>query len=690
MLLNAAPRLFAARDSAANPPKLRTHRVPSTAVSFLIKPQFRHLLCCALLGAMGSALASEAATDRIIVKWRNADVRTEIDSARVRGLATRVGKRLAAGRMVGGGMSVVQLEQALPAADVGALLSALRADPDVEFAEPDRRMKIQAVTPNDPLFSGQWYLQSDQPAAIRANGAWEVTRGGSSPAVASVVVAVLDTGVRLDHPDLQGKLLQGYDFVSGTASSNFAVANDGNGWDTDPTDPGDFISASDLSSTVFKNNKCGGGVNQDQPTPSTWHGTRVSGMLAANTDNAVGIAGAGFNIRVLPVRVLGKCGGFESDVIAGMYWAAGLVIPPPLLQQTDLPNNATPAQVINMSLGADGACGAGYATAVRDITAHGVLVVASAGNEGQAVGTPASCAGALAVAGVRHIGTKVGYSNLGPEVGIAAPAGNCVNVGPNEPCLFSLDTITNDGGTAPGANAYTNRFSTATFGTSFASPLAAATAGLMKAVHPALTPAMLISRIRSSARAFPTSSDSTPQPPSCQLPTIAALQAAECICTTAVCGAGLLNAEGAVNTALRPAVFAEFNGVLAAGRSVSLDGSRTSVAQGRSIASFAWTVVSTSNGATVPSVANSNLAIANVTLPTQGTVVFRLTVTDNVGASDFAELTATVAGVAGTGGSTSPPPATSSGGGGTMQFWLLLLGATLLASQYVKRCSSRR
>ncbi len=123
-----------------------------------------------------------------------------------------------------------------------------------------------------------------------------------------------------------------------------------------------------------------------------------------------------------------------------------------------LPANPTPAQIINMSLGGTGPCSSMYATAVQDITAHGVLIVVSAGNEGAAVDSPANCAGALGVAGLRHIGTKVGYSNLGSEVGIAAPAGNCVNITPGSPCLFSLDTTTNDGLTTPGGSTYTNQF----------------------------------------------------------------------------------------------------------------------------------------------------------------------------------------------------------------------------------------
>jgi serine protease len=622
-------------------------------------------------------------TDRIIIKWHDPSGITDSSAHSWRRLSARTDAPMTQGRRIGGGMQVLHVVGLRGSVEMERVLAALRADPAVEFAEPDRRVKIQVTTPSDPLFgSGQWYLKSAEASATRAHNAWDITRGGDSAATSPVVVAVIDTGVRPDHPELADKLLPGYDFVSGSTTDAFAVANDGDSWDPDPSDPGDFLTAADLASSTFSSGECGGGPNHDIPVNSSWHGTRVAGMIGASTDNAVGIAGIGFNVRILPVRVLGKCGGFESDVLAGMYWAAGLVLPPPLLLRTDLPVNTHPAQVLNMSLGSAGACSAAYATAVRDITAHGVLVVASAGNDGTAVGTPASCAGALGVAGVRHIGTKVGYSNLGPEVGIAAPAGNCVNTGPNEPCLFSLDTLTNDGANAPGANIYTDLIDRPNFGTSFASPLVAGTAGLMKAVNPALTPALLVARIRSSARTFPTGSDTVPAPLACQLPSVVALQNSECICTTQVCGAGLLNTEGAVIDAQRPAVLVGIGGTIAAGRTVTLDGSRSGVAMGRSVATYLWTVTSTTSS-TTPVIQDAGLATATVVLPNAGTTVFRLTVTDSLGDTDLAEVSASVAGVGGGGGSTSPPPSTGSGGGGRLD--LLLLATALWSAAWQVR-----
>ncbi|MEO8313921.1 MAG: S8 family serine peptidase [Pseudomonadota bacterium] len=631
--------------------------------------------------AVAVQAANPVSADRLIVKWHGAaSPQTPVSAERVRGLAGRVGQSLIRRKDIGGGMTVLELGSAQQGSTLAATLQSLRADPDIEFAEADHWVKIGAYTPNDPLFSDgltygdathpaqfyerQWYLKSGQISSIRADAAWDVTKGGISPATSPVVVAVIDTGVRPDHPDLVGKLLPGYDFVSSTA-----VANDGDGWDADPSDPGDFISAADLNSPAFSGHDC-------TETNSSWHGTRVSGLIGANTDNSQGMASVGFNIRIVPARALGKCGGNASDVIAAMYWAAGLSVPPPLLGSTSLPMNANPAQIINMSLGSDDACSAAYATAVNDVTAHGVLIVASAGNEGTSVGSPASCAGALAVAGLRHAGTKVGYSSLGPEVGIAAPAGNCVFVTfISEPCVFALNTTTNSGTQEPQSNTYSTPVYQATFGTSFSSPLVAATAGLMKTVNPALSPALLIARIKESARAFPTSSaDATTPPPSCTLPSVTPLQNAECICNTQVCGAGMLNAHGAVLAAQRPAVYA---GVSGTSRQKTLDGSQSAAAAGRSIASYLWSVVSTSGGAASPTITSAAQAISTVTAPNSGGFVLRLTVTDNLGSSDSALVTIT-----GTGGSsTSPPPEDDSGGGGSVSIMFLLLTTFLLLAQ---------
>ncbi len=644
---------------------------------------------CVLLAHAASTTAAAAAapprqaeepSDRIIVKWRALDAAAPpaVVETQVRQLGSAAGVALSRLRSIGGGLHVLHLDAIRKPAELNRVLATLRSNPRVELAEPDKRMRAHAYTPNDPLYAGQWYLQAQQVAATHANSAWDISKGGASAATSPVVIAVVDTGVRFEHPDLRraaagGKLLPGYDFVSADTGGTYTTANDGDGWDADPSDPGDFVTAAELAGP-FSGKKCGGGTNQDQPTNSSWHGTRVAGLIAADSDNGVGITGAAFNVRILPVRALGKCGGYDSDVLAAMYWAAGLSIPAPLLAGTP-PVNPNPAQIINMSLGGTGACSALYAQAVRDITAHGVLIVASAGNEGGPVDEPANCPGVLGVAGLRHVGTKVGYSNLGPEVGVSAPAGNCVNLTAGSPCLYSLDTTTDSGTQGPIASTYTNQLNS-NVGTSFSAPLAAATAGLMIAVNPRLTPVQLIARIQATAAAFPTVSDTTPQPPACHTPAGKTdVQNTECLCTTAACGAGMLDSAAAVNAALRPAAVASLSGSVGTGRTLTVDGSSSGAAQGRSLTSFAWSVVSVSGGAAVPAFANPNIATTTVISPTLGAYTLRLTVTDSQGATDTADITVNAATSGGVVTATTPAPSSGSGGGGGLGAELAALAA---------------
>ncbi len=368
--------------------------------------------------------------------------------------------------------------------------SAWRTDPNVEYAVADERRWPHAV-PADPLFADQWYFQSVEIAATRAEQAWDVTVGSNA-----TVVAVLDTGVRFEHPDLlrlaqAGKLLDGFDFVSQTP-----FANDGDGRDADASDPGDWVTAAETQQAPFTTVR----VQQQ----SSWHGTRVSSLIGALTNNAEGMAGTGWNTLILPVRVLGKCGGIDSDIIAGMRWAAGIPVP-------GAPINPTPAQIINLSLGGTGACSAAYQAAVNEITARGVLIVASVGNDGGAVAAPANCAGVLGVTGIRHAGTKVGFSNLGPGAGIGAPGGNCVNptLTPATPCLFPITAAVNAGTTTPGASTYTDHVANINVGTSFSAPLVAGAAALIHSLNSQLSPAQYIALLQDSATPFPTSSATT-------------------------------------------------------------------------------------------------------------------------------------------------------------------------------------
>lgn len=665
-----------------------------------VKPRARLLALLLLVLAPCLHAADDGGVERIIVKWR-AGTHASETARRQRGreLSERLGNPFAGRRDLGGGMSLLQLVRAQRGTELAATLATLRADPAVEIAEVDRRVRTLAYTPSDPLYSSaypylgvqygyQWYLGSTHPASIRADAAWDITHGGATPATSPVVVAIIDSGVRPDHPDLAGKLLPGFDFVSTKQASN-----DGDGWDPDPTDPGDFLTAEELKAAPFKYESCGGGTNHDEPVSSTWHGTRVAGLIGAGTDNGVGMAGAGFNLRILPVRALGKCGGYESDVLAAMYWAAGffdsdsgLAIPAPLLADEQAlrdHRNLHPAQVINMSLGSAVPCDKLYAKAVREITSVGVLIVAAAGNGGGMVNQPANCPGVLAVAGLRHAGTKVGYSSLGPEVGIAAPAGNCSVA--SGPCLYALNTTTNLGLQGPTADDYSTPVVQPSYGTSFSAPLVAATAGLMKVVNPALTPELLTARIKAAARPFPITDELVPATTqACTVPETLPDDPQPCVCTTAVCGAGMLDAGQSVALALQPAVLVR---VSRSSGSFILDGSASAAATGRSIVAREWLVVATSDGAQLPVIANATGAVASVPVPTRGTVVVQLAMTDDEGATGTARATLTADEA-----TSDAPPAqgTVHRGGGGMDAALLALLALLLLARARRRITAFR
>ena len=442
--------------------------------------------------------AAGAATSvaRFIVRLRTTPASAAYQPApdRVAALATRHGLAVAEARHIVSGIHLLRVTPR-PGESATQTLVRLRADPAVEYAEIDARRRPLA-TPDDTLFNEQWYLQNSQPAAVNAVAAWDLTTGS-----AGLVIADLDTGVLFGHPDLRNasanRLLPGYNMIA-----NVAVSNDGGGRDSDASDPGDWVTAADAKTSQFSGCTVGN---------SSWHGTRTAGILGAITNNQAGIAGMTWQGWIEPVRVLGKCGGYDSDIIAAMAWAAGLSV-------SGVPANPYPARVINMSLGEVGSCQSfpAYQQTIDELVAAGVLVVVSAGNEGGPVDVPANCAGVVAVAGLREVGTKVGYSSLGPEVALSAPAGNCVNTGAGQPCLFSIVTITNSGTTVPANNTYTDEYSF-NVGTSFSAPIVSGIAGLMLSVNGNLTPDRLIARLQAASQPFPVSS--TPGVPLCHVPT---------------------------------------------------------------------------------------------------------------------------------------------------------------------------
>jgi len=437
--------------------------------------------------------------------------------------------------------------------------------------------------------------------------------------VAGLVIAALDTGVRFDHPDLRNasanRLLPGYNLISEPA-----IANNSYGRGPDASDPGDWVSASDREQSIFSD--C-------TVADSSWHGTRVAGILGAITNNATGVAGLTWQGWVEPVRVLGKCGGYDSDILAGMAWAAGMRV-------EGVPINPYPARIVNMSLGAAGACPASYRQMIAELIGSGVLVVVSAGNEGGPVDAPANCTGAAGIAGLRNAGTKVGFSSLGPQIALSAPGGNCVNTGAAQPCLFSIVTTTNTGTTVPETNTYTNEYNY-NVGTSFAAPIVAGIAGLMLAVNGNLTPGQIITRLRSASRPFPVSSSAGV--PICHVPRGPTdLQTAECSCSTDTCGAGMADAHAAVLQALRPIAAVLLPSGVRPGSTVLLDGSASAAACNATIVSYQWTIVQPAGNP--PVIQNANSARASIVAPSASDIyTLMLTVTDSEGRTDSAPIT---------------------------------------------------
>ena len=453
------------------------------------------------------------------VRWQRV-----LDEAGLSGASGRVAPRL---RPVGRDQQLVDFERPLSRSEAASLREKLMARPDVEWVEPNLRERRLQVPPSDPLFTQQWWLQpvsgsNANALAARLRGvagfqaAW--LRANHAPAV----VAVLDTGITR-HPDLEGKVLPGYDFVRDwDPVAGVGYANDGDGLDADPSDPGDWVSANDRAADPARYSGC-------PLENSSWHGTIVAGMVAAHANNGEGGAGVHWGASILPVRVAGKCGADLRDIVDGMRWAAGLPV-------AGVPANPHPARIINISFGGSAACGPAYQSAVDELRALGVVVVAAAGNEWTGPSRPASCEGVVGVVGLNRDGFKTNYSNFGGQIGVSGIAtvsgDDAAGAWGSVLADSGLATLTNLGSTAPAAGGYARLY-----GTSFAAPQVAGTIAHMLSLDPALSYAQVVTGLRASAR---------PHVSSPKMAECSNTNPGRCICTTATCGAGMLDADRAL------------------------------------------------------------------------------------------------------------------------------------------------
>jgi len=457
---------WAGGSGAVDEPKIATTHAVPLVPSLIVKYK----------GASATAAAQSVGTAALVSEGAQ-------HAQRLASFAARHGVTVKYVRRMSTGGDVFKFSHGLTNAEAFKMArEVMRENPDIEYAEPDLILHHMGVAapvkpsfvPNDPLFYKQWDMH-EQIGGINAINAWDITQGQGA------VVAVLDTGYR-PHPDLVANILPGYTFITDPVA-----ANNGVGRTSDATDPGDACPSAG--------------------TPSSWHGTHVSGTIAAVAGNGIGISGVAPLAKIVPVRVLGVCGGATSDIVDGMVWAAGGTV-------NGVPANPNPAKVMNMSLGSENPCLNTFRAAVKQVTAMGATVVVAAGNSSQNTrgAEPASCPGVIAVGATNRAGARAAYSNYGAMTTVSAPGGEAFLGDP--PDNEILSTL-NDGTTTPGNDIYGYDQ-----GTSMATPHVVGTIALMLSVNPALTPAQVRSILISTARPFPG--------------------------TCAGCGAGIIDAQAAV------------------------------------------------------------------------------------------------------------------------------------------------
>ena len=521
-------------------------------------------------------------TQRLVIQFKDATAVKRLGPVQremaqvddVGALAARKSLPLRRIRETAQGAVVVALPVAVPLDEARRTARLIADDAAVAHVEPDVRVFAQQLA--DPLFSIQWSLTGPAHPGGSAGGI-NVTEIWAAAKGQGITVAVIDTGFT-GHPDLDAAWLPGHDFISADPDGTLATANDGDGRDIDAADPGDWCSMD--------------GANR----PSSWHGTAVAGIIAAQANNGYGIAGAAPGVRILPVRAIGRCGGYMSDVIDAMRWAAGLPV-------AGAPANPNPARVLNLSLGSgpDIPCSVLQQQAVGEIVAANVLIVAAAGNEGTGgIGAPANCSQVLAVGAHTREGELASYSNFHAAVSLTAPGG----IGAS--AATAVVASSNAGVTAPGLADPGRAFA----GTSAATPHVAATAALLWSLDPGRAVVEIRNALTSSARPWPSGTQ----------------------CTGAAsgrCGAGMLDA-GAAFGRLGSQVTVDIAapGAPLAGNSLI---TVTAIARSGYAASqltYRWTQTS----GTPAVLADVDAAAVRVTLPPYRTTVgLRVTVTDPAG-----------------------------------------------------------
>lgn len=392
--------------------------------------------------------------------------------------AAAAGVELRPGAPVGLGWYEADLATPVDQQSAQEIAARLMTDPAIEYAEPQLWMRPSTTgTPDDPRWPQQWGFASygndnfvypadvDVPLDRQTTGS-NLLEALNAPRGDAPTVAVIDTGV-INHPDLAGRLTTGYNFISEPARA-------GNDFGRGPNfyDPGDWVTAEQAASNPFSLTSC------LAPDSSSWHGTHVSGTIAALTDNNLGIAGT-LPAEIQTLRALGRCGGTSGDIAAAMLWASGGNVP-------GVPANPSPARVVNMSLGGGGLCPQHYQDVIDYGNARGTVFVVAAGNENTnaAFSTPANCAGVITVAATDPYGGRAVFSNYGAFVDVAAPGTGIMS---------TLDS----GLEGPQTPNYAQAS-----GTSMAAPHVAGAVAMLLAAESTLTPSQVRDRVKSTATPF--------------------------------------------------------------------------------------------------------------------------------------------------------------------------------------------